>query len=258
MSVLWDPALVSADLVDLTRALGEPNRDLAILAEGNTSELMADGRLVVKTSGSNMQRATAEDFVSVEVQPLLQLMLDPESTQTDLSTVLDAGEHAGKRRRASIETLIHVAVQAIFPVRFVGHSHPTDVVALMASIHAETAYDHAAYSDEAVVIGQPLHVPYSQPGMALGRLSYEVLRKHAQTGREVPSLITLGNHGIVALADTADAVEGISAMAVKSARVRLGAYAAGGVQHIPDDSVASFFAREDVVERRGHLAGRVD
>ncbi|WP_449374448.1 class II aldolase/adducin family protein [Arthrobacter psychrolactophilus] len=244
--------------MSLTRALGEPARDLAILAEGNTSELLTDGRLAVKTSGSSMQNATAEDFVVVEIAPLLEMMLAPETTQADLSAVLDAGEHAGKRRRASIETLIHVAVQAISPIKFIGHSHPTDVVALMASIHAETAYDHAAYSDEAVVIGRPLYVPYAQPGIALGRVFYDILLKHAASGREFPSLITLGNHGIVALSETAGAVEGISAMAVKSARVRLGAYAAGGVQHVPDASVASFFAREDIVERRGNLAGRVD
>lgn len=258
MNVLWDPTLVSVELLALTQALGEPVRDLAILAEGNTSELLPDGRLVVKTSGSNMQKATAEDFVVVEIQPLLELMLDPQSTQLDLSTALDAGEHAGQRRRASIETLIHVAVQAVSPVRFIGHTHPTDVVALMASIHAETAYDHAAYSDEAVVIGQPLFVPYAQPGIALGRVFYDILRNHVVGGSEFPSLITLGNHGIVAMSETTDAVEGISAMAVKSARVRLGAYAAGGVKYVPDESVASFFAREDVVERRGRLAGRTD
>lgn len=258
MSVLWDPTLVSQELVQLTRSLGEPARDLAILAEGNTSELLPDGRLVVKTSGSNMYRATAEDFVVVEIEPLLALMLDPDTTQTDLSGALDAGEAGGKRRRASIETLIHVAVQAVAPVRFIGHSHPTDVVALMASIHAEAAYEHAAYSDEAVVIGRPLFVPYAQPGIALGRLFHTRLAEHYASKGQLPSLITLGNHGIVAIAATSEAIEAISAMAVKSARVRLGAYAAGGVAHVPDASVDSFFAREDVAERRDRLAGRAE
>lgn len=256
MSVLWDPTLVSQELLQLTRNLGEPARDLVILAEGNTSELLPDGRLVVKTSGSNMRTATAEDFVVVEIAPLLELMLDPATTQDDLSRALDAGEQGGKRRRASIETLIHVAVQAAEPVRFIGHSHPTDVVALMASVHAEKAYDHAAYSDEAVVIGRPLFVPYAQPGIALGREFHSILLKHHAARGQLPSLITLGNHGIVAVAGTTEAIEGISAMAVKSARVRLGAYAAGGVAHVPDASVDSFFAREDVAERRDRLAGR--
>ena len=45
--------LVSPELVALT-LLGEPDRDLVILAEGNTSELLDDGRLVVKASGAGL------------------------------------------------------------------------------------------------------------------------------------------------------------------------------------------------------------
>ena len=36
----WNPAAVSDDLLTLTNRLGEPARDLVILAEGNTSELV--------------------------------------------------------------------------------------------------------------------------------------------------------------------------------------------------------------------------
>ena len=45
-STAWDPSLTSSELLTLTRLLGEPHRDLAVLAEGNTSELLDDGRLV--------------------------------------------------------------------------------------------------------------------------------------------------------------------------------------------------------------------
>ena len=49
-----------------------------ILAEGNTSQRLPDGRLVVKASGSNMRTATAEDFVVVDVDPLVELMRSPD------------------------------------------------------------------------------------------------------------------------------------------------------------------------------------
>ena len=55
MSAVWDPGLVGEELVSLTRALGERHRDLVILAEGNTSQRLADGRVVVKASGSAMR-----------------------------------------------------------------------------------------------------------------------------------------------------------------------------------------------------------
>jgi rhamnose utilization protein RhaD (predicted bifunctional aldolase and dehydrogenase) len=255
MTAVWDPDLVGAELVVLTRSLGERSRDLVILAEGNTSQRLPDGRVVVKASGSNMRTATAEDFVVVDVDPLVELMRSPTANQADLTTALDAGEHAGRRRRASIETLVHVAAQAFAPTAFVGHTHPTAVVGLLASVHAATAWDHHVYSDEAVVIGRPLYVPYATPGIDLGRVYLEALRRHVDTHGELPTLVLLGNHGIVVNAPSPAGVEAGSEMAVKGALVRVAAYSVGGVAPLDMAAVDKFFAREDVIERRARLGG---
>jgi rhamnose utilization protein RhaD (predicted bifunctional aldolase and dehydrogenase) len=230
-------------------------RDLVILAEGNTSQRLPDGRVVVKASGSNMRTATAEDFVVVDVDPLVDLMRSPVGTQADLTAALDAGEHGGRRRRASIETLVHVAAQAFAPTAFVAHTHPTAVVGLLASVHAATAWDRHVYSDEAVVIGRPLYVPYATPGIDLGRVYLEALRRHVDTHGELPTLVLLGNHGIVVNAPSPAGVEAASEMAVKGARVRTAAYSVGGVAPLDSASVDKFFVREDVIERRAHLGG---
>lgn len=253
MTAVWDPALVGEELVALTRALGEPGRDLVILAEGNTSQRLPDGRVLVKASGSAMRTATAEDFVVVDVDPLLELMRSPAATQADLTAALDAGEHEGRRRRASIETLVHVAAQAFAPTPFVGHTHPTAVVGLLASVHGPTAWDRHVYSDEAVVIGRPLYVPYATPGIDLGRVYLRALERHVDTHGELPTLVLLGNHGIVVNAPSAAGVEAASEMAVKGARVRATAYCVGGVTPLETSSVEKFFAREDVIERRARL-----
>ncbi len=255
MTAVHAPELVSQDLIDLTRSLGRPERDLVILAEGNTSELLADGRVVVKASGSNMATATAADFVTLDIGPLVDLLGRPDSTQGDLTAALDAGMVDGRRRRGSIEALVHVAVQAVAPAAYVGHTHPTAVLGVLASIHAETAYQQWVYSDEAVVIGTPLYVPYAQPGIELGRIFHLALKERFEQTGELPQLVLLGNHGIVAIAPTAAGVDGISAMAVKGAQVRAAAYAIGGVMPISAASVAKFFARDDIAERRGNLAG---
>ena len=255
MTAVWDPGLVGAELVALTRSLGERSRDLVILAEGNTSQRLPDGRVVVKASGSNMRTATAEDFVVVDVDPLVELMRSPTATQADLTTALDAGEHAGRRRRASIETLVHVAAQAFAPTAFVGHTHPTAVVGLLASVHAATAWEHHVYSDEAVVIGRPLYVPYATPGIDLGRVYFEALRRHVDTHGELPTLVLLGNHGIVVNAPSPAGIEAGSEMAVKGALVRVAAYSVGGVAPLDTAAVDKFFAREDVIERRARLGG---
>ncbi len=255
MTTQWNPTAVGDELLTLTRRLGEPDLDLAILAEGNTSELIEDDLIVVKASGAYMSSATREDFVTVGVSEVVALIEDAASTQAQLTEVLDAGVQNGVRRRGSIETLVHASVRAFAPARFVAHTHPTPVVSLLASVHAEDAFALAAYSDEAVVIGTPLFVPYAPPGIELGRAFHERLRAHVDEHGSVPALILLGNHGVVATSDTVQGVEAISLMSVKAARVRLGAYAAGGVLGLDPEHVAAYWSREDFSERRGALSG---
>ncbi len=255
MSPLWDPDLISDELVALTRALGEPARDLAILAEGNTSQRLSDGRIAVKASGTSMATVTREDFVVLEVDPLVELMTSATATQSDLTDALDAGEHHGVRRRASIEALIHAGPQVFAPTAFIGHTHPTAVVGVLASVHAASAWERHVYSDEAVVVGRPLYVPYATPGIDLGRVYHASLERYVGEHGGLPTLVLLGNHGIVVNAPSPAGVEAASAMAVKGARVRAAAYAMGGVAPLDADSVEAFFAREDITERRARLAG---
>jgi rhamnose utilization protein RhaD (predicted bifunctional aldolase and dehydrogenase) len=249
-----EPAQVGADLLALTRSLGDPAKEQVILAEGNTSQLLDDGRLVVKASGSRMRDATADDFVVVDLPPLVDLLRSEAATQADLTAALDAGEVGGRRRRGSIETLVHVAVQAVRPVAYIGHTHPTEVVGLLSSSHASTAFDRAAYSDEAVVLGHPLFVPYAQPGIDLGRLFHQRLVDHVERSGQLPQLVLLANHGIVAIAPTADGVEGLCEMAVKAAKVRRIAWSVGELSPLTNEAIDKFFGRDDIAERRGNLS----
>jgi rhamnose utilization protein RhaD (predicted bifunctional aldolase and dehydrogenase) len=254
MTAKHEPGLVPDELLELTRALGEPERDMVILAEGNTSRLLEDGRLVVKASGARMRDVTKDDFVVVDLPPLVELVTSGSATQADLTAALDAGEVSGRRRRGSIETLVHVAVQAVRPATYVAHTHPTEVIGLLASPYAETAFEQAAYSDEAVVIGRPLFVPYAQPGIDLGRVFHQRLVEYVDHAGHLPQLVLLANHGILAIAPTAEGVMGISEMAVKAAKVRRIAYSLGGLHPLSTEAVAKFFAREDIAERRGNIA----
>lgn len=254
MTARHEPTQVSADLLALTRSLGDPAKEQVILAEGNTSQLLDDGRLVVKASGSRMRDATADDFVVVDLPPLVELLSSEAATQADLTAALDAGEVGGRRRRGSIETLVHVAVQAVQPAAYVGHTHPTEVVGLLASSRAEIAFDRAAYSDEAVVIGRPLFVPYAQPGIDLGRLFHQRLVDHVARSGQLPQLVLLANHGIVAIAPTADGVEGLCEMAVKAAKVRRIAWSVGELSPLTNEAIEKFFGRDDIAERRGNLS----
>ena len=263
MATTWEPGLISDELLALTHLLGEPTRDLAVLAEGNTSELLKDGRLAVKASGANLATATAEDFVLIDAAEVIAIVDNPAATQQQLTAAIvaeNATRPDGNPRRGSIETVVHAAVQAVGAElfgqspRFVGHTHPTEVVGLLASVHAAEAWDRIVYSDEAVVIGHPLFVRYATPGIDLGRVYVAALRDYAHQQGALPQLVLLANHGIVAIAPTAAGVEAVSTMAVKGARVRTAAYSVGGLAPLSTENVTKFFAREDIDERRNNLA----
>lgn len=249
------PEEIPADLITLTRELGNPIYDLAILAEGNTSVLLESGEIAVKASGVGMRGASAESFVICPSKPLVEMMDDRGANQDDLTSTLDAGVIDGQRRRGSIETLIHAAVRSVSPVAFVAHTHPAALVALLSSKHGETSFDSFVYSDEAVVIGKAMWVPYAQPGMDLGRLFLGLLREHVEANGVLPSLTLLANHGIVAISETWEGALAISLMANKGARIRLDALAAGGVVPLSDAAVSKYFARADIVERRQNISG---
>ncbi|MDQ0765523.1 class II aldolase/adducin family protein [Streptomyces canus] len=257
MNVLSDPALVPESLVALTRRLGDPIADLAILAEGNTSTVLPDGRFVVKASGSRMDRASTDDFVVVEPEPLLKLMERPRASQDELSALLSASPagRPGPARSASIETLVHLAAIAAGGAAWVGHTHPTAVVGMLSTEEAEELFSAPLFPDEAVVLGRPAWVPYLPPGLHLGRAALASIRRHIDTHGAPPRLVLLGNHGIVALGRTAEEVEAITAMCVKAARVRRIALGSGSLATLAVESAYALAARPDEDLRRRLLRG---
>jgi len=58
------------------------------------------------------------------------------------------------------------------------------------------------------------------------------------------------NHGLITLGRTAQQVENITAMAVKAARVLIGAYALGGPRFLTAENVDRIHTRPDEAYRR--------
>jgi ribulose-5-phosphate 4-epimerase/fuculose-1-phosphate aldolase len=67
---------------------------------------------------------------------------------------------------------------------------------------------------------------------------------------EVPKVILMQNHGFIALGRTAQQVENVTAMAVKTARVMWGTYALGGPRFMTPDAVERIHTRPDEAYRR--------
>jgi rhamnose utilization protein RhaD (predicted bifunctional aldolase and dehydrogenase) len=242
------PSEVPAELVALTRRIGDPAADLVVLAEGNTSTRLSDDRFVVKASGSRMDLAEAGDFVVGELPELVDVLERGGTDQETLSRLLSAG--AGSK--ASIETLVHVVALAA-GATWVAHTHPTAVVGLLAVREAEELWSAPLFPDEAVVLGEPVWVPYAAPGIALGAAVHTAVRERLDRDGVAPRLVLLGNHGIVALGATATEVETITTMAVKAARVRSVALGAGTMSPLGIAHARELAGRPDEAARRTRL-----
>lgn len=242
------PSDVPDELVALTRRIGDPAADLVVLAEGNTSVRLPGDRFAVKASGSRMDLAEAGDFVVGELPELVDVLDSGGTDQETLSRLLSAGPSS----KASIETLVHVVALAA-GATWVAHTHPTAVVGLLAVREAEELWSAPLFPDEAVVLGEPVWVPYAAPGIALGTAVHTAVRDRQDRGGATPRLVLLGSHGIVALGATAAEVESITTMAVKAARVRSVALGAGTMSPLDPAHARELSARPDEAARRTRL-----
>ena len=186
-------------IVALSRALGDPALDLAILGEGNTSLRTGEGTMLVKASGASLASVTAADFVELETAPLTALLDDPAADDAAVAQAFaPVEERTG--RRPSVEAMLHAVCLELGGAHAVGHTHPVPVVALLCSRHAEALATEMLFPDQIVVLGRrPLFVPYVDPGLALARRVRDDLATHVARHGEPPKVIYLGNHGLFAL-----------------------------------------------------------
>ncbi|WP_084344284.1 class II aldolase/adducin family protein [Microbacterium resistens] len=241
------------ELTELSRRLGDPGMDAAVLGEGNTS--MRDGdAMLVKASGAVLGQATPADFVRIDLGEALELVDDDRATGSDVDRYFDRLATT-EGRRPSVEALLHVVLYDQTPARVIAHSHPAHVNALLCSAHPELLVEGALFPDQIVVLGaKPLLVPYVDPGLTLAREVRARLVAHQRAHEAPPSTVYLQNHGMFATGANAAQVLGMTAMAQKCARTIIGAAAVGGVRFMPEHEVRRIDTRPDENYRRALLA----
>ena len=250
-----DREQLRAELVEMSRALGEPAADCVILGEGNTSARIDEEAFWVKASGAQLPTITAEGFVRVRFAPVLELV-DAEHPSDELikQVLLEACVDNEDEQRPSVETLMHALLLQEPGVNFVGHTHPVAVNAIVCSQQAEEAISGRIFPDEIVCCGvAPVWVPFVDPGVPLARRVAQSVRDYKGTYGECPKAIWMQNHGLVALGVSAQEVETVTAMSVKLARVLLGTYALGGPNFLTDKQVERLATRPDEAARLDQL-----
>ncbi|MFY9760438.1 MAG: bifunctional aldolase/short-chain dehydrogenase [Xanthobacteraceae bacterium] len=143
--------------------------------------------LWVKSSGSDMAKIGAEDFVAVRLEPMRKLRALESIGDEDLVAIERANLIDAKAANPSVEMMLH----AFLPHRFIDHTHATAVLSLIDQPDGEKKC-------EEVFGRRPGFVPYVMPGFGLAKKAIEVFER----GKPSDGLI-LSKHGIVTFGDTA-------------------------------------------------------
>ncbi len=242
-------------LIEMSRKLGQPERDLVILGEGNTSALCDDGTFWVKASGTELRTIDADGFVRLRIDAVRALAERDGLSDEQLKEALAAARvDASSPRLPSVETVLHALALSDGGAKFVGHTHPVAVNALTCSTAMNEMALGRLFPDEIVVLGPaPAYVPYTDPGRPLARAVRERIRRYVAEWGTPPKTILLQNHGLIALGANPQEVESITAMSVKTCRVLAGTYAFGGPHFLSADAARRIHTRPDEAYRRRQL-----
>jgi rhamnose utilization protein RhaD (predicted bifunctional aldolase and dehydrogenase) len=250
---------ILGQLVAMSNHLGDPAADYVILGEGNTSARADAATFWVKASGAELRTIDRAGFVRMSLERVLAMIDTIGLTDNGVRQALDEARVEARAglgalpvvtARPSIETMLHAFCLEQEGVRFVGHTHPPAVNAILCSQKVEKAIQGCLFPEEVTFCGPaPAYVPYTDPGLPLAGRLREVLAAYRDHYAEPPRVILLQNHGLIALGRTATEVENITAMYVKAARVLLGTYALGGPRFLTARDVERIHTRPDEAYR---------
>ncbi|MBM3188568.1 MAG: aldolase [Chloroflexi bacterium] len=248
-------ASVLRELLDMSRELGRPERDLVILGEGNTSAVCDDGSFWVKASGTQLRTPTEDSFIRLWLEPVCALADASEMSDDAFKEALDAAKvDRAVPRRPSTETVLHALALTEAGAKFVGHTHPVAVNALMCSVAAEEALSGRLFPDEIVVCGPaPAYIPYADPGFPLAKAVRAAFHRYMDEWNMPPKTLLIQNHGLIALGSSPTEVDSITNMMVKTCRILAGTYVFGGPNYLSEANRERIFTRPDEVYRRKEL-----
>lgn len=249
---------ILAQLVAMSRSLAEPANDYVILAEGNTSARADADTFLVKASGAQMRAIGPEGFVRVAFDRVANLVDGPDLNDEEIRRALQAAKvDPAAPGHPSVETVLHALCLELPGVNFVGHTHPTAINMITCSANFESALSGRMFPDEIVLCGPAaVLVPYTDPGLPLARAVQQRIHAYIDAHGETPQTVYMQNHGFIALGGSPQQVENITAMAVKAARILVGAYALGGAHFMSQQAVDRIHTRPDEHYRQRLLGQR--
>ena len=240
------------ELLDMSRNLGNPERDYIILGEGNSSAKIDKDSFWVKASGASLSNLEPQNLIKINFAKTLAMLEQTNLSNDDIKAGLrSVSVDPQVTALPSVETFLHAVLLQFNGVNYIGHTHPTAINAILCSNKAAEAFSGSLFPDQIVYCGaEVVFIPYTDPGFILANTVREYAQDYCDRWGQAPKVILMQNHGFIALGETAKDVENITAMAVKSARIIAGTYAMGGPNFLSPQSVDRINTRPDEKYRR--------
>jgi rhamnose utilization protein RhaD (predicted bifunctional aldolase and dehydrogenase) len=243
-----------SSLLRLSHELGRDDRQMSILAEGNTSVKLSAETFLVKASGCNLGTLDKNGVVECRAATLLAMLDKRNLADAEVDGGLLAARVDAKAKKPSVEALFHAYLLSLPGIEFVGHTHATAVNSILCSPRAKEFAAKRICPDEVVCCDvESVFIPYTDPGLKLAQTVREQMQKFLKNFGRPPRVILMENHGIITLGRSVEAVLSAMLMAEKTARIWLGAAALGGPNFMSPENVARISGRPDEAVRRKML-----
>jgi rhamnose utilization protein RhaD (predicted bifunctional aldolase and dehydrogenase) len=247
-----DAVFVHTRLIELSREFGRAC--WTILGEGNVSGRIDQNIFAVKSSGSSLATLTETELTHSYFDKLLPVLDREEVSEAEIEDILRASRVRQTALKPSVETFFHAYLLTLSGVNYVGHTHPIPVNQILCSGLGTSFAEERRFPDEVVCCGPiSLLIPYEDPGLALARRIRQEIQSFERRHGRPPKVILLGNHGVITIGQSVDAVRVAMSMTVKAAEIFVGAHALGGNISMPQKEVDRIENRLDEEYRRKML-----
>lgn len=186
-------------LIEISQFYGR--KKAYVIAGGGNTSWKNDGKLYIKASGVTLSTIDENGFCILDRKRLNEIQDMEFSSDAAVreeqvkNALLNSRLNPESGLRPSVETSLH----NLFEYRFVVHTHPTLVNALMCSNDAENQ-TKALFGEEA------LFVPYSDPGFILFTIIRRKIENFVNQYGKCPKMVFIQNHGIFVAANTVDEI----------------------------------------------------
>jgi rhamnose utilization protein RhaD (predicted bifunctional aldolase and dehydrogenase) len=247
-----DAVFVHARLLELSREFGRVC--WTILGEGNISGRIDQDVFAVKSSGSSLATLTEIELTHCYFDRLLPVLDRENVSEAEIEDVLRDSRVRHTALKPSVETFFHAYLLTLTGVNYVGHTHPIPVNQILCSGLGTSFAEERRFPDEVVCCGPvSLLIPYEDPGLALARRIRRDVQNFERRHGKPPKVILLGNHGVITIGQSVDAVRVAMSMTVKAAEIFVGAHSLGGNVPMPQAEVDRIENRLDEEYRRRML-----